>query len=449
MENGELKVKKDWEIKKQNLEGRTPSTCEVGGSPLQTSSLPQHALKAGWEIKKLGEVCEIRPSKNETIKFLKDDDNVTFFPMEDLQILNYYIEPKQLKKLKEVSGSYTCFANGDVLLAKVTPCFENGKLGIANNLENGVGFGSSEYIVFRPSNILLSEYLYYCLASPNFRENGKKHLLGACGLKRLSKDYVNEYEIPVPPLEEQKRIVKILDEKFTQLETIKAASQTNLQNAKDLFQSQLAKAFVFPQGNTNTTWEKKRLGDFSEITDGDHLPPPKSPRGFPFITISNIDKDSHTINFTDTFYVPETYFANLKENRKPKKGDVLYTVTGSYGIPVIVDGSVEFCFQRHIGLIRPNSEINSNYLYYWILSPEAKKIADDVATGTAQKTVSLSSLRNFEVPLPPLPEQKCIVKELDTLSEKVKALQNIYEQMLLDCEELKQSFLCKAFAGEL
>ena len=120
-------MKKNWEIKKQNLEGRTPSTCEAGFSPLQTSSLPQHALKAGWEIKKLGDVCQIRPSKNETTKFLKDDDNVSFFPMEDLQIMNYYIEPKQLKKLKEVSGSYTCFANGDVLLAKVTPCFENGK----------------------------------------------------------------------------------------------------------------------------------------------------------------------------------------------------------------------------------------------------------------------------------------------------------------------------------
>ena len=130
-------------------------------------------MKKDWEIKKLGDVCQIRPSKNETTKFLKDDDNVSFFPMEDLQIMNYYIEPKQLKKLKEVSGSYTCFANGDVLLAKVTPCFENGKLGIANNLENGVGFGSSEYIVFRPSNRLLCEYLYYSLATPDFRENGK------------------------------------------------------------------------------------------------------------------------------------------------------------------------------------------------------------------------------------------------------------------------------------
>jgi type I restriction enzyme S subunit len=328
---------------------------------------------------------------------------------------------------------------GDLLISLTGNC---GRVGILTEDFLPAALNQRVSCLRIKDNSVLKSFLFHLLNNKAFENKCMDEATGAAQ-KNMSTEWLKKQEFSVPPLEEQKRIVKILDEKFAQLETIKANAQTNLQNAKDLFQSQLAKAF------SNTTWEKKKLGDFSEITDGDHLPPPKSPRGFPFITISNIDKDFHTINFTDTFYVPETYFANLKENRKPKKGDVLYTVTGSYGIPVIVDGSVEFCFQRHIGLIRPSSEINSNYLYYWILSPEAKKIADDVATGTAQKTVSLSSLRNFEIPLPPLPEQKRIVKELDTLSEKVRQLQEIYTKQIANCAELKQSLLQKAFEGEL
>ena len=207
------------------------------------SQLTKAFSNTSWEKKRLGDVCEIRPSKSETTKYLSDDDNVSFLPMEDLQIMNYYIEPKQSKKLKEISGSYTCFANGDVLLAKVTPCFENGKQGIAKDLTNGVGFGSSEYIVFRPASKLLSEYLYYSLATSDFRENGKKHLLGACGLKRLSKDYVNEYNIPLPPLPEQKRIVEELDTLSEKVRQLQEIYTKQIANCDELKQSLLQKAF--------------------------------------------------------------------------------------------------------------------------------------------------------------------------------------------------------------
>lgn len=197
-----------------------------------------------WEKKRLGDVCIIRPPKAEIIKHLKESDEVSFLPMEDLQIMNYYIEPKQSKTLKEVSGSYTCFADGDVLLAKVTPCFENGKQGIAKDLDNGVGFGSSEYIVFRPSEKILSEYIYYVLATPEFKEGGKKNLLGACGLKRLSKDYVNTYEIPLPPLPEQKRIVEQLDSLSEKTKALQNIYEQMLLDCNELKQSFLCKAFA-------------------------------------------------------------------------------------------------------------------------------------------------------------------------------------------------------------
>jgi type I restriction enzyme S subunit len=179
------------------------------------------------------------------------------------------------------------------------------------------------------------------------------------------------------------------------------------------------------------------------------MPPPKTQEGVPFITISNINKQNHQIDFSNTFTVSREYFEKLKANRKPKKGDVLYTVTGSYGIPVLIEHDFEFCFQRHIGLIRPMENVSSKWLYYWILSPQAFMQANDTATGTAQKTVSLTALRNFVVPKVALKTQQTIVHKLDTLSTETKKLEAIYQQKLQLFAELKKAILNRAFSGQL
>src|SRR5688572_14451526 len=125
-----------------------------------------------WETKRLEEVSIIKPPKNEARLRLKENDLVSFVPMEDLGILSKHFIPTQERKLKDVAGSYTYFADNDVLLAKITPCFENGKLGIAKDLRNGIGFGSSEYVVFRPREELVAEYLFYFLSNDDFRKEG-------------------------------------------------------------------------------------------------------------------------------------------------------------------------------------------------------------------------------------------------------------------------------------
>jgi type I restriction enzyme S subunit len=160
-------------------------------------------------------------------------------------------------------------------------------------------------------------------------------------------------------------------------------------------------------------------------------------------------KQTRKIDFTDTFMVPHTYFKALKPNKKPRKGDVLYTVTGSFGIPVIVSDKIEFCFQRHIGLIRPKSETNSRWLYYLLLSPQIFKQANDGATGTAQKTVSLKLLRSFEVPKVSANQQLSTVVKLDALSVETQRLESIYQQKLSTLEALKKSLLHEAFSGKL
>lgn len=257
---------------------------------------------------------------------------------------------------------------------------------------------------------------------------------------------LKKHKILKPPLIEQKRIVSILDEAFEGIDRAIAIAEKNLTNARELFESYLNAIFT----QKGDRWEWVRLSEITtDITDGDHQPPPKSESGIPFITISNIDKQNRKVDFSNTFKVLPEYFEKLKVNRKPRKGDLLYTVTGSYGIPVIVDYDMNFCFQRHIGLIRPNNETNSKCLYYILLSRYLLNQADKCATGTAQKTVSLSGLRRFSVPKIPREEQQLIVAKLDVISEKVSHLETIYRQKIAALKELKQSILQKAFTGEL
>lgn len=134
-----------------------------------------------WQTKKLGLACFIKPPKSEARTRLCMSDSVSFVPMNSIGINQKYFKATQTRLLKEVIGGYTYFAEGDVLLAKITPCFENGKLGIANNLENGIGFGSSEYIIFRTPGYLCNEYLYYFLSREQFREEGVRRMSGAVG----------------------------------------------------------------------------------------------------------------------------------------------------------------------------------------------------------------------------------------------------------------------------
>ena len=126
-------------------------------------------MKKGWEIKRLGEIFTIKPPKSEARLKVNGNEKVSFVPMEDLGILTKDFLVDKEKIMSEVIGSYTYFADEDVLMAKITPCFENGKLGIAKKLKNGIGFGSSEYIVFRKKTEVISEYLYYFLSQPIFR----------------------------------------------------------------------------------------------------------------------------------------------------------------------------------------------------------------------------------------------------------------------------------------
>ena len=143
------------------------------------------------------------------------------------------------------------------------------------------------------------------------------------------------------------------------------------------------------------------------------MPPPKSDSGIPFITISNIT-EQNKVDFSNTMFVPCAYYNALAEKRKPQKGDILYTVVGSYGIPVCIENETEFVFQRHIAILRPKMQIiNPRYMYHAMQTTAFKAQADKAAKGAAQKTISLHSLSEMTLPVPSLEVQERLIDVLD------------------------------------
>ena len=234
---------------KANAEQNLKNAKELFESYLQGVFDPSTRLGQGkgdgWEEKKLGEVFEIKPPKKEAKAKLSDNDLVSFLPMEDLGVCENEIKPEKEKPLKDVAGSYTYFAENDVLIAKITPCFENGKLGVAKNLTNGVGFGSSEYIVFRCPENIVPEFLFYFLSRESLREEGKKYMSGAVGHKRVSKDWIENYLFSFPKSKEaQQTIVRQLDALRAETQKLEAVYQKKIDDLEELKKSVLRKAFA-------------------------------------------------------------------------------------------------------------------------------------------------------------------------------------------------------------
>lgn len=181
--------------------------------------------------------------------------------------------------------------------------------------------------------------------------------------------------------------------------------------------------------------ETKKLIDCCEfISDGDHLPPPKSDSGVPFITISNIT-GQNKLSFEDTMFVPESYYNGLNENKKAQKGDVLYSVVGSFGKPVYVDFDKQMVFQRHIAILRPKRNVNARFIYYTMLNPQFYKLVDKLAIGCSQRTVTLDTLRNIEISLPDKDIQDKTVEVLSLIDRKIdencKINDNLEQQLML------------------
>ncbi len=407
---------------------------------ISAPSSPPREKKLGWQTKTLGEVLE----KTETVNpLLSPNAEFDYIDVSSVSNTTFEIEATQRLKGKDAPSRARKFVRtNDILFATIRPTLQRIAV-VPEYLDRQVC--STGYFVLRTKPEIDHRFVFYSLFTEDFIGQMENLQKGA-SYPAVTDGDVRVQTIPVPPLPEQQRIVGLLDEAFEGIASAKANAEKNLQNARALFESHLQSVFA----DQWQAGELVTLADLAtDITDGDHMPPPKSLTGVPFITIGNIVKETRKIDFSDTFMVPRAYFDALKPYKKPRQGDVLYTVTGSFGIPVIVRDDAEFCFQRHIGLVRPKPETNSAWLYYLLMSPQLLNQAHDGATGTAQKTVSLKLLRGFEVPKVPPKQQKLAVEKFDALSEQTQRLARLYEQKLAALEALKKSLLYQAFSGQL
>ena len=190
-----------------------------------------------------------------------------------------------------------------------------------------------------------------------------------------------------------------------------------------------------PEGWTWASLDQLMLN----ITDGDHQPPPQTDSGVPFLVIRDVR--SRKLDFDDTRFVSREYANQVDPFRKPAKGDILYTLVGSYGIALRVTTDQEFCIQRHIGVLRPHELSPVVYLAHILNSSFIFGQATKVATGTAQMTVPLAGLRRVAIPLPPVAEHSRIVAEVDRRLSVLEELEAARSTELQRAARLRQSIL--------
>lgn len=197
-----------------------------------------------YDLVKLGDkkYFVLNPSKSE-LSGLDEDIDVSFVPMTYIDPESGKIKNFDIRKLFEVRKGYTYFKEGDVLFAKITPCMENGNVAIAQNVINGIGFGTTEFHVVRVLEKVLPKWVYYLFRTKGFRDIAKGSMTGTAGQRRVPKSFLEQYEIPLPSLHEQRRIVADLDSLQAKVDKLKKLQVETEKELEELVPSILDKAF--------------------------------------------------------------------------------------------------------------------------------------------------------------------------------------------------------------
>ena len=369
--------------------------------------------------------------------------------MNDLGELVKYFEPKEVRKFAEVVKSYTYFADGDVLCAKITPCFENGKLGIASNLESGAGFGSSEFVVMRPKPALSAGFLYYYLSRDAFREAGARVMSGAVGHKRVPREYFEDLPIPLPPLNGQKRIVAVLDQAFAALDRARAHAEANLADAIEL-----KNCCVESELSSNLLGELESVGPHVNLLTGFAFKSggyTEDPEDIRLVRGDNIVQGEFRWDGVKKWPVSDR--ANY-EKYELARDDVLIAMDRTWisaGIKyAIVDqAALPSLLVQRVARLRSKPSLLPRYLAYWIGSKFFERYVLSIQTGLGVPHVSGSQIENFSIRVPSISEQEAVLDRLDRIMERQDGLVFAYRRKLADIANLRQSLLQKAFSGEL
>ncbi|CAN5490476.1 hypothetical protein BH23BAC4_BH23BAC4_01180 [soil metagenome] len=377
----------------------------------------------------LGEVCTINPAKREGLA-LAPDTLVSFVPMSDLGENRLAFLAKEAKRIDELGASYTYFADGDVLVAKVTPCFENGKAGVARGLSNGVGFGSSEFYVLRPTDRVLAEYVYFCVTSQIFREPAIAQMTGTGGLQRVPKGYVEQFPIPLPPLEVQKEIVAEIE-----------GYQKVINGARAVLDHYRPHIPIHPD------WPMVELGELCEqVQYGLSVPLKRDGVGFKTFRMNELVEgecvDRGDMKSAD---IPAKEFEKYRLSR----GDVLFNRTNSFehvGRTGIFDLVGDYCFASY--LIRLTVAKGKADPFFVNVSMNSKSFQQGIkqfaSRAIGQSNINAKNLAAYPIPLPPLATQRAIVAEI----EAEQALVAANRVLITRFEKKIQSTLARVWGEE-
>jgi type I restriction enzyme, S subunit len=397
-------------------------------------------MKAGWEIKKLGELCDFeggsQPPKSEFI-YDEKPGYVRFLQIRDFgsdKKITYIYQSKKNRlcnKSDIMIGRYGASV-GKILTGK-TGAYNVALMKTIPNLE-----------------VLDRSWFHKYLISDEFQ----KPLLNVADRSAqsgFSKDDIYNFSIPVPPLPEQQRIVTILDEAFDGIATAKANAEKNLQNARALFESHLQSVFT----QRGEGWVEKTFEEVChKITDGTHHSPQtqfseRTPGRFPYITSKNIR--NNYMDLSKVAYIERAFHDEVYARCQPCLGDVLLTKDGANTGNVTLNTIDEpFSLLSSVCLIKTNhSLLKPAFLCFFIQSSVGLSSIVGQMTGAAIKRIVLRDIKKAVIPFPPLKEQDSIVTTLNLLHEETQRLESIYQQKLAAFEALKKSLLDQAFTGQL
>lgn len=396
----------------------------------------------GWQEKTLDEVCSfsrgLTYSKNDEVEF---SDNIV------LRANNIDLVSNSLNfdELKYITSTFAIPEDKKVKENSIMICISSGSkshLGKVAFIDRDYGYAFGGFMgLMTPKENINPKYLYYMLITPSFKDL-ILHLTDGANINNLKYNDLKNFKLNIPPLPEQQRIVAKLDKAFEAIDKAKTIAETNLKNAKELFESALNNVFT---KNTDG-WEEKKLDDVCTYKSGTTISKDleKDTGDLLYIKVGDMN-----IRGNEELITTSTRFASSAEISAaqiiptgsvifPKRGGAIATNKKRKIIkPTIVD--------LNTMAIIPNKELDSNFFYYWF----GQINLIDISNGTTIPQINNYSFQNLRIKYPTLLEQQKIVEQLDKIQEKTKKLEAIYTQKIKECDELKQSILQKAFRGEL
>lgn len=393
-------------------------------------------LPDGWRWARLGQVCEINPSCPINLD-REESQPTTFVPMAAVDEVSGAIRWPQIKSFVEIKSGYTYFAEGDVLFAKITPCMQNGKHAIARNLIDDLGFGSTEFHIVRPGADMMPEWIHLFLRQPSMLKLAEMHFTGSAGQKRVPKRFLYTLEIPLPPPEDQKRIVAVLNERLATIECARVAAEAQLEAARALPAAYLRAVF---EGDEATSWSKSALGQICEVIMG------QSPKGTSY---NDEGKGVALLNgpteFGPTYPTPVQW--TTAPTRFAEAGDILLCVRGATtGRKNIANKS--YCIGRGLAAIRGNPEYADTQFIWFALEIVTSRLLKQTA-GSTFPNLPGAKLRNIKIPLPSVEEQRQLANLLSEKTSRTKYICKQLETQIEEIEQLPAAYLRQAFRGEL